>query len=459
MAHKAPPAELRRLAWRVLTAVEDGAFADAVLAAPSAARIWTRATAPWRPSSSTARSPGRGSSTTSWRASAASRAASMRTCGRRCGSRCSRSSSSTACRSSPPSTRPSISRRRSRAARRAAWSTPSCAASCARGGRWRCRRNPTAPVTSRWRRRTRAGWSSAGSTSSGPMTRRRCWRATTTRRRPRCACSRRADHASTSSPRSPTSRPRRGRRCMRPTVWSSRAPPIRSRSRLARGMVHRPGRGLAARRRDARRGARRARARRLRRARRQGALAAAGTVGPEGLTVALDPHHAGLARLRAEAGRLGLRVARVRADATQLPLANDARFDAVLVDAPCSGLGTLRQHPEIRWRRQPADVAAPRGAADTSPRRRLLPRPSRRSTGLRHLHDLASGERRRRRRLPLRARRVQSRESTPVSPRTRARSGRRARRPPHISPPPPARRILRAAHEEGDSVSLRAPLW
>ena len=33
-------------------------------------------------------------------------------------------------------------------------------------------------------------------------------------------------------------------------------------------------------------------------------------------------------------------------------------FTRVLVDAPCSGLGTLRQHPEIRWRRQPADIAA-----------------------------------------------------------------------------------------------------
>jgi 16S rRNA (cytosine967-C5)-methyltransferase len=31
-------------------------------------------------------------------------------------------------------------------------------------------------------------------------------------------------------------------------------------------------------------------------------------------------------------------------------------FDAVLVDAPCSGLGTLRQHPEIRWRRDPSDI-------------------------------------------------------------------------------------------------------
>lgn len=28
----------------------------------------------------------------------------------------------------------------------------------------------------------------------------------------------------------------------------------------------------------------------------------------------------------------------------------------VLVDAPCSGLGTLRHHPELRWRRKPEDV-------------------------------------------------------------------------------------------------------
>lgn len=31
-------------------------------------------------------------------------------------------------------------------------------------------------------------------------------------------------------------------------------------------------------------------------------------------------------------------------------------FDAVFVDAPCSGLGTLRRHPEIRWRIGPADI-------------------------------------------------------------------------------------------------------
>jgi len=32
--------------------------------------------------------------------------------------------------------------------------------------------------------------------------------------------------------------------------------------------------------------------------------------------------------------------------------------DAVLIDAPCSGLGTLRRHPEKRWRVQPSDIDA-----------------------------------------------------------------------------------------------------
>jgi 16S rRNA (cytosine967-C5)-methyltransferase len=38
-----------------------------------------------------------------------------------------------------------------------------------------------------------------------------------------------------------------------------------------------------------------------------------------------------------------------------LPLAERV-FDRVLVDAPCSGTGTLRRNPEIRWRISPADI-------------------------------------------------------------------------------------------------------
>ena len=70
----------------------------------------------------------------------------------------------------------------------------------------------------------------------------------------------------------------------------------------------------------------------------------------------------GLARARQRIASL-LGAARVDAKvdfhacaAQELPAALGA-FDAVLVDAPCSGLGTLRQHPEIRWRRDPEDIA------------------------------------------------------------------------------------------------------
>ncbi len=45
------------------------------------------------------------------------------------------------------------------------------------------------------------------------------------------------------------------------------------------------------------------------------------------------------------------------ADATDLessPL-RDLSADAVLIDAPCSGLGTLRRHPDRRWRARPED--------------------------------------------------------------------------------------------------------
>jgi len=47
----------------------------------------------------------------------------------------------------------------------------------------------------------------------------------------------------------------------------------------------------------------------------------------------------------------------VVSDATKsLPFA-ERSFDRVLVDAPCSGTGTLQHNPDIRWRLQPADIA------------------------------------------------------------------------------------------------------
>jgi 16S rRNA (cytosine967-C5)-methyltransferase len=80
-------------------------------------------------------------------------------------------------------------------------------------------------------------------------------------------------------------------------------------------------------------------------------------VGEEGRVLAVDRRPGGVAQVRRNAVRLGLsRVSAVAADSRVLPLRESATFDAILVDAPCSGFGTLRQHPEIRWRRTARNV-------------------------------------------------------------------------------------------------------
>ncbi len=78
-------------------------------------------------------------------------------------------------------------------------------------------------------------------------------------------------------------------------------------------------------------------------------------VGESGSVIALDPAAGSAQRIAATA--VAGRVHNVEArEISVQQLAADQSFDAVLVDAPCSGLGTLRQHPEIRWRRRPGDL-------------------------------------------------------------------------------------------------------
>jgi 16S rRNA (cytosine967-C5)-methyltransferase len=74
---------------------------------------------------------------------------------------------------------------------------------------------------------------------------------------------------------------------------------------------------------------------------------------------AFDPQPARLALVGEAAARLGVTIVDIH-DGTVETLAPrfDAACDAVLVDAPCTNLGVLRRNPEVKWRRQPADIAA-----------------------------------------------------------------------------------------------------
>ncbi len=73
-------------------------------------------------------------------------------------------------------------------------------------------------------------------------------------------------------------------------------------------------------------------------------LAAAGA-----RVTALDQSEERMQRLRANMKRLGFDVRTIVADAATWR--SETPFDAVLLDAPCSGTGTIRRHPDILWTR------------------------------------------------------------------------------------------------------------
>lgn len=72
-------------------------------------------------------------------------------------------------------------------------------------------------------------------------------------------------------------------------------------------------------------------------------------MGGSGQLVAADHHPRRLRSARDRLEAMGISVSWVLADGTATPF-RSTTFDAVLVDAPCTGLGTLRRRPEIAMR-------------------------------------------------------------------------------------------------------------
>ena len=84
-------------------------------------------------------------------------------------------------------------------------------------------------------------------------------------------------------------------------------------------------------------------------------LAVAEQFGETATYGAYDPKPAALDDLTREAARLGLPEITIFRGLESLE-ATGATWNLVLVDAPCSGLGTLQKHPELKWRRAAADL-------------------------------------------------------------------------------------------------------
>jgi len=73
--------------------------------------------------------------------------------------------------------------------------------------------------------------------------------------------------------------------------------------------------------------------------------------------VAVEPHAHRASLVRSALHGTGFDPQVLQADALVEPWGS-SRFDRVLVDAPCTGIGALRRRPEARWRRQPNDLVS-----------------------------------------------------------------------------------------------------
>jgi 16S rRNA (cytosine967-C5)-methyltransferase len=77
----------------------------------------------------------------------------------------------------------------------------------------------------------------------------------------------------------------------------------------------------------------------------------AALIGNEGRVVAVERHAGRAQALERTAARMGATCVEVRTADAAGP--HEGRFDRVLVDPPCSDLGTLAARPDVRWRKDP----------------------------------------------------------------------------------------------------------
>jgi 16S rRNA (cytosine967-C5)-methyltransferase len=78
----------------------------------------------------------------------------------------------------------------------------------------------------------------------------------------------------------------------------------------------------------------------------------------KGQIIAVDRNPEKNTALKTEAARMGITIIETQPADLSVGLPNSLRekFDHVLVDTPCSGMGTLRRSPEIKWRTSAADL-------------------------------------------------------------------------------------------------------
>jgi 16S rRNA (cytosine967-C5)-methyltransferase len=81
-------------------------------------------------------------------------------------------------------------------------------------------------------------------------------------------------------------------------------------------------------------------------------------MGDRGVVWSIDPTPSRLKKITQNCQRLGLTSVQIREGDSRSQPDLVGKLDRVLLDAPCSGLGTLHRRADARWRKTPADVLA-----------------------------------------------------------------------------------------------------